>query len=80
MELFVGRKYEDRYGNTWQVRRQDVGFTYPFVARCIKTGVDETFTMDGRWSNYIQSPNDLTRETVAYAAPSPVAEPNPGGT
>lgn len=63
IELKVGRLYRDRYNNQWRILHEDRGFTYSFVARKVGVAVtDETYTANGRWSNYVQAGCDLIEE------------------
>lgn len=61
MNLALNKQYVDRKGNVWTVVAMTPGWRYPAVAKKAD-GQTDSFTIDGRWSNHVQWPNDLMSE------------------
>lgn len=68
VELRVGGRYLDRFGNTWTVTEYHPGWTYPYGAFEKEAARAESYLPDGRWSNHTIAACDLV-------APAPVLSP-----
>lgn len=63
LKIVLYKTYEDRRGKRWVLLTYTRGITYPWFGRD-ELGNAESFTEDGRWSNYTRYHFDLVREIV----------------
>lgn len=74
IELEVGKKFIDRYGHEWLVRKCEPQCkAYPYVAYATKDGREETYTKNGRWSRHCTAGCDLVN-TAPVVSLHPVSQ------